>query len=69
MAPDFTEAHYNLGMTLYLLGNQREGDAHLIKAANLASVNKIIGDAPPLKNVNVPEKEVAPASDGHMRSH
>ena len=69
-AQDMAEAHYNLGMTLYRLGNLREGDTHFIKAANLAPGNKVIWDAPPLRNVNVPEKEVAtPASDGHMHSH
>ena len=69
-SPEFAEAHYNLGMTLYRLGNLREGDTHFIKAANLAPGNKVIWDAPPLRNVNVPEKEVAaPASDGHMHSH
>ena len=69
-SPELAEAHYNLGKTFYRLGAMREGDTHFIKAANLAPGNKVIWDAPPLRNVNVPEKEVAaPASDGHMHSH
>lgn len=69
-SPEFAEAHYNLGMTLYRLKAIQEGDAHFIKAANLAPGNKIIWDAPPLKGVKVPDKEVpGMSSDGHMHSH
>lgn len=69
-SPEFAEAHYNLGMTLYRLKAMQEGDAHFIKAANLAPGNKVIWDSPPLKSVTVPDKEVAaPASDGHTHSH
>lgn len=69
--PELAEAHYNLGMTLYRLGAVREGDTHFIKAANLAPGNKIIWDSPPLRNVNVPDKETTlpRSSDGHMHSH
>lgn len=35
-SPEFAEAHYNLGITLYWLKAMQEGDAHFIKAANLA---------------------------------
>lgn len=71
-SPELAEAHYNLGMTLYRLNAMQEGDAHFIKAANLAPGNKVIWDAPPLKNANVPDKEVTTpgmSSDGHMHSH
>lgn len=69
-SPEFAEAHYNLGLTLYRLNAMQEGDAHFIKAANLAPGNKVIWDSPPLKSVTVPDKEVtAPASDGHMHTH
>ncbi|MBA5867530.1 MAG: tetratricopeptide repeat protein [Nitrospira sp. CR1.3] len=69
-SPQFAEAHYNLGMVLYRLNAMQEGDAHFIKAANLAPGNKIIWDAPPLRGVTVPEKEVpGMSSDGHMHSH
>ena len=69
-SPELAEAHYNLGMVLYRLGALRDGDAHFIRAANLAPGNKVIWDSPPLKNVPVPEKEVTlPAADGHMHSH
>lgn len=69
-SPEFAEAHYNLGMVLYRLNAMQEGDAHFIKAANLAPGNKVIWDAPPLRGVTVPDKEVSGmSSDGHMHSH
>ena len=69
-SPELAEAHYNLGMTLYRLKAMQEGDAHFILAANLAPGNKVIWDAPPLKGVKVPDKEVSGmSSDGHMHSH
>jgi Flp pilus assembly protein TadD len=69
-SPEFAEAHYNLGMTLYRLKTMQEGDAYFIKAANLAPGNKVIWDAPPLRGVTVPDKEVpGKSSDGHMHSH
>lgn len=67
---ELAEAHYNLGLVLYRVGALRDGNAHFIKAANLAPGNKTIWDSPPLKNVAVPEKEVThPVADGHMHSH
>jgi Flp pilus assembly protein TadD len=69
-APGFAEAHYNLGMALYKLNVFQEGDGHFIEAANLAPGNKVIWDAPPLRGVKVPDKEVpGMSSDGHMHSH
>lgn len=69
-SPEFAEAHYNLGMVLYRLNAMQEGDAHFIKAANLAPGNKVIWDAPPLRGVTVPDKEVpGMSSDGHMHGH
>lgn len=69
-APGFAEAHYNFGMALYKLNAFKEGDGHFIEAANLAPGNKVIWDAPPLKGVAVPDKEVpGMSSDGHMHSH
>lgn len=69
-SPEFAEAHYNLGKVLYRLNAMREGDAHFIKAANLAPGNTIIWDAPPLKGVTAPDKEVpGMSSNGHIHSH
>lgn len=69
-SPELAEAHYNLGMTLYRLKAMQEGDAHFIQAADLAPGNKVIWDAPPLKSVKVPDREVSgTSSDGHMHSH
>lgn len=56
-SPELAEAHYNLGLALYRLGALREGDAHFIKAANLAPGDKIIWNSPPLAGVPVPEKD------------
>lgn len=67
-SPNLAEAHYNLGMTLYKLRAFAEADPHFIEAANLAPGNKIIWNAPPLRNVIVPTKE-APLSDGHSHQH
>jgi len=68
--PDLAEAHYNLGMTLYRLGNVTEGDTHFIRAANLAPGSKVIWDAPPLRNAAPREKDlIHGGSDGHMHSH
>ncbi len=69
-SPELAEAHYNLGLVLYRLRAMQEGDAHFIKAANLAPGNTVIWSSPPLSNVTVPEKEVPMSgSDGHMHSH
>lgn len=66
-SPTLAEAHYNLGMLLYRLGALREGDAHFMKAADLAPGNTVIWDSPPLRHVTVPEKAstIPRASDGH----
>ena len=70
VAADLAEAHYNLGMTFYRLGNLREGDTHFIKAANLAPGDKIIWNSPPLAGVPVPEKESKmPGHGGGGHSH
>lgn len=70
VAPDLAEAHYNLGMTFYRLGNLREGDTHFIMAANLAPGNKVIWSSPPLGSVSVPEKVVPkPGHGGDGHSH
>lgn len=55
-ASDLAEAHYNLGMTLYRLGNVTDGDHHFIEAANLAPGNKVIWNSPPLRNAAPREK-------------
>lgn len=55
-SPELAEAHYNVGMVLYRLGASSEGDAHFIKAANVAPGDKVIRDSPPLKSGNAPDK-------------
>jgi Flp pilus assembly protein TadD len=69
--PEMAEAHYNLGMVLWELGVMAEARPHLIKAANLASGNKVIWNSPALSGVEIPEREIKipGSSDGHMHSH
>ncbi|SLM42251.1 hypothetical protein NSND_50637 [Nitrospira sp. ND1] len=54
-------------MVLYQVEALREGDAHFMKAADLAPGNTVIWDSPPLRNATVPEKAsiIPGASDGH----
>ena len=61
-APSSGEAHYNLGLALFKLGDTDTARDHFIQAANLAPGNKIIWDSPALSpysspNPNIPKKE------------
>ncbi len=47
--PDLAEAHYNLAVVLDRMGNKSEAKKHYVTAANLAPGNKVIWDAPPLR--------------------
>lgn len=48
--PDLAEAHYNLAVTFDRMGNKAEARKHYLEAANLAPGNKVIWDAPPLRD-------------------
>lgn len=58
--PDLAEAHYNLAVCLDRLGDKAEAKKHYMTAANLAPGNKVIWDAPPLResglNYNLRQK-------------
>lgn len=47
--PSLAEAHYNLAMTLEMLGDDAAARRHYIEAANLAPGHKVIWDSPPLR--------------------
>ncbi len=57
---DLAEAHYNLAVCLDRMGDKTEAKKHYITAANLAPGNKVIWDAPPLResglNYNLRQK-------------
>lgn len=48
--PELAEAHYNLAVSLDHEGETTEAKKHYILAANLAPGNKIMWDAPPLRD-------------------
>jgi tetratricopeptide (TPR) repeat protein len=54
-APDAGEAHYNLGLALFALGEMDQARDHFIHAANLAPGNKVIWDSPVLRPYGSPE--------------
>ena len=71
-SPTLAEAHYNLGMVLYLMGADGEARPHLMKAANLAPGNIVIWSSPAFSNVQAPSGSNTSAggfSDGHGHSH
>jgi len=58
--PDLAEAHYNLAVCLDRMGDDMDAKKHYMTAANLAPGNKVIWDAPPLResgfNYNLRQK-------------
>ncbi len=67
IAPSLAEAHYNLGMALYMQGKDAEAKRHFIKARDLAPENDVINDAPPFTKVEAPSRFGGPSgmADGH----
>jgi tetratricopeptide (TPR) repeat protein len=69
-ASDSGEAHYNLGLVLFALGETEQAREHFIEAANLAPGNKVIWDSPALRPYGSPEpaikqtKEAVPPGRG-----
>ncbi len=54
-APDSGEAHYNLGLALFALGENDAARDHFVEAANLAPGNKVIWDSPALRQYGNPD--------------
>jgi|SRR5579884_1915627 len=57
-APTSAEAHYNLGLTLYAMGETEQAHEHFIEAANLAPGDKVIWDSPALHAYGAPEPNI-----------
>lgn len=57
-SPDSAEAHYNLGLALFALGETDQAREHFIEAANLAPGNKVIWDSPALRPFGSPDSTI-----------
>jgi Tfp pilus assembly protein PilF len=57
-APDSAEAHYNLGLALFALGDNEQARQHFIEAANLAPGDKVIWDSPALRQYGNPDSNI-----------
>ncbi len=57
-APNSGEAHYNLGLALFKLGEADAAREHFIQAANLAPGNKVIWDSPALSPYSNPDSNI-----------
>lgn len=58
-APQSGEAHYNLGLALYALGESGAARQEFMEAANLAPGHRVIWDSPALRPYGSPDSSVA----------
>lgn len=66
-APNSGEAHYNLGLALFKLGDTEAAREHFMQAANLSPGNKVIWDSPALSAYGSPEGTIK--KKGPEREH
>ncbi|MGH9783428.1 MAG: tetratricopeptide repeat protein, partial [Terriglobia bacterium] len=57
-APNSAEAHYDLGLALFALGETEQAREQFIEAANLAPGNKVIWDSPALRPFGSPDSPI-----------
>ena len=58
--PKLAQAHYNLGLALYQLGNKADGRTHFMEAANLAPGDPVIWNSPALAPYGDVQKPLKP---------
>ncbi len=66
-APNSGEAHYNLGLALFKLGDTEAAREQFMQAANLSPGNKVIWDSPALSAYGSPEGTIK--KKGPVREH
>jgi len=57
-APNSAEAHYDLGLALFALGEVEQAREQFMEAANLAPGNKVIWDSPALRPFGSPDSPI-----------
>jgi Tfp pilus assembly protein PilF len=68
-APDSGEAHYNLGLALFALGNRDQARDQFIQAANLSPGNQVIWDSPALSPFGNPDSTLPKSVKGQDHSN
>ena len=63
-APDSGEAHYNLGLALYALGDRDQAREQFIQAANLSPGHQVIWDSPALSPFGNPDSTLPKSAQG-----